>query len=77
MYRIIIALDVEAPSAKEAYRRVFLEMKKLDRDDFQWESTDEWYDPEGEQLDEDEVSAARMTVFAEETGMPPLGSEKQ
>jgi hypothetical protein len=66
MHRIIVAIDVEAPSLKEAYRRVYQEMAKLDSEDFQWESTDEWYDDEGDLVHPDKVQEIRMAVFAEE-----------
>ena len=63
-YRIIIAIDVEAESPEMAYERVSEEMKTVDTEDFQWESTDEWYDDDGNVIDEDEVQRIRMAVFA-------------
>lgn len=55
MYRLVIVLDVEARSPKDAYTRVRKEMKKLDCATFQWESTDEWYDEEGEAIPVSEI----------------------
>ena len=66
MYRIVICLDVAATSMKEAYHRVYKKMKKVDCDDFQWESTDEWYTPEAEALEPGACQEIRMVVFAEE-----------
>ena len=66
MHRIIIALDVAAESSKEAYRQVYRQMKKVDCEEFQWESTDEWYRPDGAELSGTEVQDLRMAVFAEE-----------
>lgn len=65
-HRIVICLDVHAPSTKEAYRKVYREMKRVDCADFQWESTDEWYDPEATPLEPGDVQELRMAVFAEE-----------
>lgn len=65
-HRIVICLDIEAPSTKEAYRTVYRAMKKVGYETFQWESSDEWYDPDGEALDADTVQKIRMEVFAEE-----------
>lgn len=68
MYRIVICLDVEARSMTEAYRRVYRKMKKVDCDNFQWESSDEWYMPDGTALEPGNAQDIRMKVFAEESG---------
>ena len=65
-YRIVVALDVEASSIAEAYRKVYQTMRTVDCDSFQWESTDEWFTPDGEALEPDDVQSIRMAVFAEE-----------
>lgn len=67
-YRIVVCLDVEARSMAEAYRRVYRRMKKVDCDNFEWESSDEWYDPEANALEPGDVQEIRMKVFAEENG---------
>lgn len=66
--RIIIALDVDTPSLEEAYRKVYRTMKGVDEEDFQWESTDEWFGDDGGLVDADEVQRIRMKVFKEEGG---------
>lgn len=67
MYRIVVCIDVEADSLTEAYRRVYKKMRVVDNPDFQWESSDEWYDDSGESVDPDTCSDIRMKVFAEES----------
>ena len=66
MHRIVVCLDVEAESMKEAYGKVYQTLKAVDCEDFQWESSDEWYDPDGGQLPAETVQKIRMEVFAEE-----------
>lgn len=65
IYRIVVCLDVEATSLKVAYRTVYRELKKV-CPSVQWESSDEWYDAEAEEVEPDAVQAVRMEVFAEE-----------
>jgi len=65
-YRLVVCLDVDAKDLKEAYRKVYLEMKKVDAVDFQWESSDEWFEPGGDLGDPDKLQGARMAVFDEE-----------
>lgn len=62
-YRLVICLDVEADSLEQAYERVYTTMGTVDREDFQWESTDEAYDPDGGEVDAEEMQQARMAVF--------------
>ena len=63
-YRLVICLDVDADSLEHAYERVYRTMGSVDREDFQWESTDEAYDTEGGEVDPNEMQQARMTTFA-------------
>jgi hypothetical protein len=65
MYRIIIALDIEASSTEEAYAKAYETMKQVDTESFQWESTDEWFDEDGELIPPDAVQDIRMKVFGE------------
>ena len=39
---IEVCFIISADSAESAYRRLVSEMRKVDAEDFQWESTDEW-----------------------------------
>lgn len=63
-WRLVICLDVEACSLEQAYERVYDIMGTVDSEDFQWESTNEAYDPEGGSIDLEEMQDARMKVFA-------------
>ena len=62
-YRFIIGVDVKATTLMKAYSALFHQMKKLDNEAFQWESTNEVYDPEGEDIDLDVLQDARINVF--------------
>jgi len=64
VYRLVICLDVEAYNLEQAYERVYDTMGTVDAEDFQWESTNEAFDPEGDAIDPDEMQEARMKVFA-------------
>lgn len=63
MHRIVICVDIKASSIEEAYRNLYLKMGHLDDKDFQWESTDEWFDPEGNIIDPEEISKIRMKII--------------
>ena len=67
MVRIILAIDVDVKSPESAYQMVYQAMGKLERDThgiMQWESTDEWYDHNGEPIPEEQIQQARMTFLA-------------
>jgi hypothetical protein len=59
MYRLIICVDVETNSLADAYKQVYEGMTKSGLD---WESSDEWYDKDGETGDPDVLQEARMEV---------------
>ena len=63
VWRLVICLDVEASSLEEAYSIVYDKMKTLDCEEFQWESTDEAFDPDGDPIDEEELVKARLAKF--------------
>lgn len=63
-YRLVICLDVEADSLESAYEKVYRTMGGVDCREFQWESTDEAYDEDGNQVEEEEMQRVRHTVFA-------------
>lgn len=65
-YRLIVCIDVPADNLKEAYRK----MRKFITDGnpehaLGWETSDEWYGPDGEQGDEAELQAAIMANLKE------------
>lgn len=68
-YRIVICVDVEAASLKDAYGRVYNAMGKITGPDsnMDWESTDEWFDPDGEEVLGTEIEAARKAFLDEHT----------
>lgn len=63
-YRLVVCLDVEAESLKDAYGRVYEAMGKLP-EGFDWESSDEAFDPEGELIDVNDLGRARMEYIDE------------
>lgn len=63
-YRIVVCIDVAAHSAAEAYGIVTKKLVEACREGaMDWESSDEWYGPDGGQLSEEAVSAARQEFF--------------
>jgi hypothetical protein len=63
-YRFVVCIDIHANSLKEAYRELY---NKMAVSGFDWESSDEAYNDEGEEISVDELSETRMEVIAEET----------
>ena len=61
--RIVVCIDVDTESPEKAYERVYDFLAGLPKD-MEWESSDEWFDSEGNPIDEDRVQGHRMTVFA-------------
>lgn len=61
-YRIIVCIDVDANSAAEAYGKITAVLCAIEPE-LVWESSDEWYGPDGGQLSEEAVSAARQEFF--------------
>jgi len=66
-FRIGIMIDVDATSLKEAYKRVYNTMGEvsMSEGDIDWESSDEWFDEDGQMLNEDEVSSIRLEALKE------------
>ena len=60
-YRLVVCIDIEADSLTEAYRKIHQTMTDTG---LEWESSDEAYDTEGEEISPEELSAARMSVLA-------------
>ncbi len=63
--RIVVCLDVDAATPAEAYKTITTMLSKLcaENPGFDWESSDEWYGPDGELLSDEEVTEAREIVF--------------
>lgn len=58
-YRIVTLIDIEASSPAEAYKKLHEFMAKTEGTDLDWESSDEWYDSDGNPLSLEEQSKAR------------------
>jgi len=64
MVRIVVCLDCDTDDPAEAYAIV---RRILNRDiGIEWESSDEWYDSEGEAISEKEISRIRLQVLENE-----------
>lgn len=63
-FRLVVCIDVEADSLESAYEQVYRALAKLPPG-FGWESSDEAYDEDGDGqgVDEDVLSAARLAVL--------------
>jgi len=73
MIRLIVGLDIEVDTVEEAYRKVYNLLGDVTNSEspygdeaISWESSDEWYDNDGEPGDPAELQQARMKVFAED-----------
>jgi hypothetical protein len=69
-YRFVICVDIEADDLHLAYAKLYDFMGRnspvgWNRKDLDWESTDENYDHDGDEIDPDVMQAARMEVFAD------------
>lgn len=62
--RIVVCLDIESTSLKDAYRKVRRILGKAERENpgFSWESSDEWFD-DGEPVIPDVIAEVRMEVL--------------
>lgn len=63
-FRLVVCIDVEADSLESAYEQTYHALSKLPPG-FGWESSDEAYDSDGDgqAVDEDTLSDARMAVL--------------
>ena len=61
MIRFVICVDVEADDLENAYRDLHLTMRKTG---YGWESSDEAYDPAGDQYSAEELQRARAAYFS-------------
>ena len=60
MYRFVVCVDVDASDLQGAYEKLLGRMQSND-----WESTDEAYDPEGEQVLVIDLDIARGRALRE------------
>lgn len=66
-YMVNIRLNVEAESIRDAYHKISEKMSPLAEETFSWETTSEWYNPDGEPIGTSEVSEAILSVLAEKS----------
>lgn len=62
MVRIVVCLDVNAAGPADAYLAVYNALGVMEANtlgDVQWESTDEWYDDDGERIPLSDIEEAR------------------
>ena len=66
----MICVDIDADTPTEAYGKLYEAMGKVEKEnkDIQWESSDEWYDEDGEPLTEKSAQLARKRYFATRGG---------
>ncbi len=50
-YRFVVCIDIESTSLNEAYSNLYESMKEISSKRLDWESTDEAYFPDGEEID--------------------------
>lgn len=64
-YRLVVCVDIDAPSLLEAYGKLYETMAKITGPNtgLYWESSDEAYDSDGEPIDEDELGRAQTEYF--------------
>jgi hypothetical protein len=67
MIRFVICVDVDKEDVTEAYKELHHGMTMSD---LEWESTDEWYTPDGGQGLEEAIEAARMSLHPQSDGPP-------
>lgn len=61
--RIVCCIDVDTDDPIEAYKQVHHVLNPLASKGIEWETTDEWFDSEGEPIDKDTVMALRSTAL--------------
>lgn len=68
MIRFVVCIDVDGTTLVDAYRKLRAMMRQIDDHPALegWETSDEAYGHEGEEIDEGALSAARLVVLDEE-----------
>lgn len=61
-YRLVVCIDVEADSLKDAYGKVYEAMGQLP-EGLDWESSDEAFDPDGAEIGPKKLQEARMAYL--------------
>ena len=65
-FRLVVSIDIEdVESLDEAYSHLY-DFMKCSPKNIDWESTDEGYDEDGQELDPQDIQLARMKKFQEE-----------
>lgn len=63
-FRFVICVDVQAKSLNSAYSKLYDSMKGISSSDLEWESTDEAYFEDGEEVDPNFLEKARKFKIA-------------
>ena len=61
--RLVVCIDVPVDNVYDAYAKLYEGLERLDTTDLEWESSDEWYLPDGELGDPDVLQDARLRFF--------------
>jgi hypothetical protein len=64
-YRFVICVDVDATSLENAYNDLYDSMKEISSQSLEWESTDEAYFPDGEEVDPIILQKARLSKLSQ------------
>lgn len=62
--RIVLHVDIPADTPQDAYRKLSEGMSTSKFSEY-WESTDEWYDADGDPVSVYDINNARMVVLKE------------
>lgn len=63
-FRLVICVDIPADTLTEAYGKLYHEMGEFEkRTGIEWESTDEAFDRDGEQIHPSDMVDARLKFF--------------
>jgi hypothetical protein len=63
MITINVSMYVKADGAKEAYAKLQRQMAKLDENIVAWESSDDWYDGDGDRLSKDAIDGVIRSFY--------------
>lgn len=62
MFRFVVSIDVPGDTLKDSYRTLF---EKLNELGLEWESTDEAFDADGDEVPEYALNDARIAIITE------------
>lgn len=63
--RIVVSIDLPTDDPEEAYRQLYRFLATAEEHQIQWESTDEWFDNDGNYVCVDRISEIRLKIIEE------------